>query len=164
MSIPRQSYSRQKIASRPRSMSVTHDFECRLFDSPYRSVYNDDDNIGYSSYTSYSSYNSYGYEPFPVLVMAKQQGFVFNEELLVSPVRRRSGYETLASMSKSSSSSEFDENSSRSSQDELDKFVDDDNESASFRASAAKGVGLEQQTEGVVEIKLQERDCDIWPE
>jgi hypothetical protein len=96
--------------------------------------------------------------------MAKQQGFVFNEELLVSPVRRRSGYETLASMSKSSSSSEFDENSSGSSQDELDKLVDDDNKHVNSRSSAGKGVGLEQETEGVVEIKLQEHDCDIWPE
>ncbi|KAM3583780.1 hypothetical protein VKS41_003753 [Umbelopsis sp. WA50703] len=155
MSIPRQAYSRQKIASRPRSMSLTHDFECRLFDSPYRSIYNDDDSIGYSSY---------GYEPFPVLVMAKQQGFVFNEELLVSPVRRRSGYETLASMSKSSSSSEFDENSSGSSQDELEKLSYEDNANANIRATASKVAGLEQETEGVVEIKLQDRDCDIWPE
>ncbi|CAM0141531.1 unnamed protein product [Umbelopsis sp. WA50703] len=136
-------------------MSLTHDFECRLFDSPYRSIYNDDDSIGYSSY---------GYEPFPVLVMAKQQGFVFNEELLVSPVRRRSGYETLASMSKSSSSSEFDENSSGSSQDELEKLSYEDNANANIRATASKVAGLEQETEGVVEIKLQDRDCDIWPE
>src|ERR1700751_4299899 len=98
MSLPRHSYSRHKITSRPRSMSLTHDFECRLFDSPYRSYYDDDDDD--DSY----GYGSYGYEPFPVLVMARQQGFVFNEEVLVSPVRRRSGYETLASMSKTYSS------------------------------------------------------------
>ncbi|GAB5586574.1 hypothetical protein Unana1_01474 [Umbelopsis nana] len=138
-------------------MSLTHDFECRLFDSPYRSYYDDDDdNIGYTSY---------GYEPFPVLVMAKQQGFVFNEEVLVSPLRRRSGYETLASMSKTISSSGSDDVlSTGSSQDEIDSSAVEGGEGTRSRSTPIKVASMEQESEGVVEIKLRATECDIWPE
>lgn len=156
MSLPHRTYSRHEIACRPRSMSLTHDFECRLFESPYRSYYDDDDSIGYSSY---------GYEPFPVLVMARQQGFVFNEEVLVSPIRRRSGYETLASMSKTCSSSGSDNvHSAENSQDELNNSAVDGGDDGHKEASSANDVALEQEAEGVVEIKLRANECDIWPE
>ncbi|CAO3669664.1 unnamed protein product [Umbelopsis ramanniana] len=156
MSLPHRTYSRHKIASRQRSMSLTDDFECRLFDSPYRSQFDSDDNVGYSSYSSYS------YEPVPVLVMARQQGFVFNEEVLVSPLRRRSGYETLASMYKTSSSSGSDDTlSCGSSQDELDGSVNVENHT---QTSLSKDTVQEQEPERVVEIKLRATECDIWPE
>jgi hypothetical protein len=134
-------------------MSLTDDFECRLFDSPYRSQFDIDDNAGYSSYS---------YEPVPVLVMARQQGFVFNEEVLVSPLRRRSGYETLASMCKTNSSSGSEDTlSCGSSQDELDGSV---NEEHHTQVSLSKDTTQERKPERVVEIKLRATECDIWPE
>ncbi|KAG2186933.1 hypothetical protein INT44_003160 [Umbelopsis vinacea] len=148
MSLPHRTYSRHKMAVRQRSMSLTDDFECRLFDSPYRSAFDSDDNVGYSSYS---------YEPVPVLVMARQQGFVFNEEVLVSPLRRRSGYETLASMCKTNSSS-GSEDSCGSSQDELDDgSVNEENHTQTSKDTT-------QVPERVVEIKLRATECDIWPE
>lgn len=134
-------------------MSLTDDFECRLFDSPYRSQFDSDDNVGYGSYS---------YEPVPVLVMARQQGFVFNEEVLVSPLRRRSGYEILASMCKTNSSSGSDDTlSCGSSQDELDSSVNVENHT---QTSLSKDTVQDQEPERVVEIKLRATECDIWPE
>lgn len=137
-------------------MSLTHDFECRLFDSPRHLIYDDGDSFGHSSY---------GYEPFPMLIMSRQQGFVFNEEVLVSPVWRRSGYETFASMSKTYSSSGSDDlPGSISSQDEFDGAVSDDKDEGDHRTAWSVGALSETEKEKVIEIKFRATECDILPE
>lgn len=87
----------------------------------------------YRIYDKNIGYSSEEYAPCPVVVMSRHQGFQWNDELFVSAYRRKAGYEC----HKSDSLKDREEHILQSTATVKDNDV--------------------------LDIKLTEADCDVWP-
>lgn len=97
-----------------------------------------DRNIG-NQREMHSSYSEYA--PCPVVVMSRHQGFQWNDELFVSEYRRNAGYDSHKSASLKQRDQKIRFNITHQ---QLQQQPDD-------------------PSPEVIEIKLTEADCDVWP-
>lgn len=90
--------------------------------------------------------NSYSeYAPCPIVMMSRHQGFQWNDELFVSAYRRSAGYEC----HKSTSLQSRDKKAMSTSNIEQSSISNNDSD--------------HNNTPEVIDIKLTEADCDVWP-
>jgi hypothetical protein len=89
--------------------------------------------------------NNYSeYAPCPIVMMSRHQGFQWNDELFVSAYRRSAGYECHKSTSLQSR-----DNKVMSTSNTEQNSISSDNDHSN--------------TPEVIDIKLTEADCDVWP-